>query len=169
MSDIAKAAGIGRATLYRYFSDVEAILFAWHQRQVAAHLGQLQDLSRGDRPALERLHAVLSSIATTDFEHHGSDLAALLHHGPHIAHAQQRLTATLQGLISHAVDDGDLRNDVPVDELAAFAIHALRAAGTLASREGGRPACHPPHGRDRLISSARVMSLSSSRDDGNRA
>ena len=30
MSDIAEATGIGRATLYKYFPDVEAILNAWH-------------------------------------------------------------------------------------------------------------------------------------------
>ena len=34
MSQIAKDAGIGRATLYKYFPDVEAILIAWHERQI---------------------------------------------------------------------------------------------------------------------------------------
>jgi AcrR family transcriptional regulator len=41
MSQIAEQTGIGRATLYKYFPDVEAILLAWHQRQVAEHLEQL--------------------------------------------------------------------------------------------------------------------------------
>ncbi|MGH9199575.1 MAG: TetR/AcrR family transcriptional regulator, partial [Acidimicrobiia bacterium] len=30
MSQIAEDTGIGRATLYKYFPDVEAILSAWH-------------------------------------------------------------------------------------------------------------------------------------------
>src|SRR6266849_6773540 len=34
MSHIAEETGIGRATLYKYFSGVEAILLAWHERQV---------------------------------------------------------------------------------------------------------------------------------------
>jgi len=38
MSEIAERTGIGRATLYRYFPDVEAILLAWHERQVSSHL-----------------------------------------------------------------------------------------------------------------------------------
>ena len=38
MSQIAEQTGIGRATLYKYFPDVEAILFAWHERQVSGHL-----------------------------------------------------------------------------------------------------------------------------------
>ena len=38
MSRIAEEAGIGRATLYKYFPDVEAMLIAWHERQVGSHL-----------------------------------------------------------------------------------------------------------------------------------
>jgi hypothetical protein len=41
MSQIAEQAGIGRATLYKYFPDVEAILIAWHQRHITRHLAQL--------------------------------------------------------------------------------------------------------------------------------
>ena len=43
MSQIAKKTGIGRATLYKYFPDVEAILLAWHQRHVAGHLKHLAE------------------------------------------------------------------------------------------------------------------------------
>ena len=52
MSQIAAATGIGRATLYKYFPDVEAILAAWHERQVAQHLGQLAEV-RDDVPPAE--------------------------------------------------------------------------------------------------------------------
>ncbi len=38
MSQIAEQAGIGRATLYKYFPDIESILLAWHDRQITAHL-----------------------------------------------------------------------------------------------------------------------------------
>src|SRR5213080_2717479 len=50
MSQIAEQAGIGRATLYKYFPDVDAILAAWHERHVAGHLHRLTELARGDRP-----------------------------------------------------------------------------------------------------------------------
>src|SRR5262245_17985636 len=40
MAQIAEETGIGRATLYKYFPDVESILLAWHERQIAAHLEQ---------------------------------------------------------------------------------------------------------------------------------
>src|SRR5580765_2136053 len=38
MSQIAEKTGIGRATLYKYFPDIDAILTAWHERHVAEHL-----------------------------------------------------------------------------------------------------------------------------------
>ena len=41
MSQIARDTGIGRATLYKYFPDVESILHAWHQRQIDGHLKDL--------------------------------------------------------------------------------------------------------------------------------
>src|SRR5712664_3407333 len=41
MLQIAEKTGIGRATLYKYFPDVEAILSAWHERHVDAHLKHL--------------------------------------------------------------------------------------------------------------------------------
>src|SRR5436305_3937061 len=49
MSQIAGQTGIGRATLYKYFPDVDAILIAWHQRQVDAHLAELARIR--DQPA----------------------------------------------------------------------------------------------------------------------
>jgi AcrR family transcriptional regulator len=44
MSQIAAATGIGWATLYKYFPDVDAILASWHERQINAHLSQLAKL-----------------------------------------------------------------------------------------------------------------------------
>src|SRR5688572_28886503 len=45
MSQIAETTGIGRATLYKYFPDVEAILAAWHEQRITAHLHQLKELA----------------------------------------------------------------------------------------------------------------------------
>jgi hypothetical protein len=38
--------GIGRATLYTYFPNVESILAVWHERHVASHLAQLAGTHR---------------------------------------------------------------------------------------------------------------------------
>src|SRR5437660_3717161 len=91
MSQIADATGIGRATLYKYFPDVEAILIAWHERQVNGHLEQLAAVRDQPGDAGERLKAVLETYALISHEHHGTELAAFLHRGEHIARAHQQL------------------------------------------------------------------------------
>src|SRR5215218_3581961 len=64
MSQIAEQTGIGRATLYKYFPDVEAILVAWHERQITAHLVQLAELRDQAGDADQRLQAVLEAYAS---------------------------------------------------------------------------------------------------------
>src|ERR671937_2238265 len=68
MSQIAEATGIGRATLYKYFPDVDAILVAWHERHVNAHLGYLAAVRDQFTDPAERLEAVLSAYALIPHE-----------------------------------------------------------------------------------------------------
>ena len=63
MSQIAEETGIGRATLYKYFPGVEAILVAWHERQITAHLHYLAEVRDKAGNARERLEAVLDAYA----------------------------------------------------------------------------------------------------------
>ena len=138
MSQVAEATGIGRATLYKYFPDVEAILVAWHQRQVAAHLAQLAAIRDRHGTASERLEAVLEAYALIAHEHHGSELAALLRRGVHVAHAQQHLLTFIRDLLIEGAKAGDLRNDIAPAELASYCIHALTAASSLPSKAAVR-------------------------------
>ena len=135
MSQIAEETGIGRATLYKYFPDVEAILVAWHERQIASHLQQLADVrDQASGDAGDRLEAVLEAYALIMHEHpQGTELAALLHRGEHITRAQQQLRAFLSDLLAEGVKAGDLRDDVAPGELAGYCLHALTAAGSLPS------------------------------------
>ena len=63
MSEIAQQTGIGRATLYKYFPDVESILDAWHEDHVARHLERLAAVRDRHSRADERLEAVLAAYA----------------------------------------------------------------------------------------------------------
>jgi AcrR family transcriptional regulator len=134
MSRIAEETGIGRATLYKYFPDVEAILLAWHERQVAGHLEHLAEVRDQAGDAGERLEAVLEAYALHSDEHHGTELAALLHRGEHIAHAQRQLRDFIRDLLTEGAATGDLRDDVAPDELASYCLHALTAASSLPSK-----------------------------------
>ena len=61
MSRIAAEAGIGRATLYKYFPDVETILSEWHQDQIAEHLTHLVAITSRAGTARDRLAKVLEA------------------------------------------------------------------------------------------------------------
>ena len=63
MSRIAQHTGIGRATLYKYFDDVDAILLAWHERQIHEHLHQLTQLRDTAQDPDTRLRVVLERYA----------------------------------------------------------------------------------------------------------
>jgi AcrR family transcriptional regulator len=141
MSQIAAETGIGRATLYKYFPDVEAILFAWHDRQVTGHLGYLAEVRDQAGDASERLEAVLEAYALISHEshgHHHSELAAFLHRDERVARAQQQVRKLIQDMLAEAVEVGDVRDDVAPGELASFCLHALNAASGLSSKAAVR-------------------------------
>ncbi len=142
MSEIAEKTGIGRATLYKYFPDVEAILLAWHEQHVSDHLTHLVVLrDRAGDPG-QRLAAVLEGYALISHEmsheHQGTDLAALVHQGEHVARAQEQLSSFLRELLANAAKSGDVRDDVAPDELVSYCLHALTAAGSLPSKAAVR-------------------------------
>jgi AcrR family transcriptional regulator len=133
MSQIAETAGIGRATLYKYFPDVEAILLAWHERQITAHLEQLAAIRDQSADPAVRLRAVLTGYAFLSRHRgaHPGDLASFLHRGTHLEPAQQQLLSMVTQLLSDAAAAGAIRTDTTPDQLAAYALHALAAAADL--------------------------------------
>ena len=141
MSRIAEETGIGRATLYKYFPDVEAILRAWHERQISAHLQHLAEVrDRAEGPA-QQLEAVLEAYALIAHEsqrHRGAELTALLHGDEQVTRAEQQLRQLLRHLLIQAADSGDIRDDVGPDELVSYCLHALIAARGLRSKAAVR-------------------------------
>ncbi|GEC08599.1 TetR family transcriptional regulator [Streptomyces spinoverrucosus] len=140
MSRIAEESGIGRATLYKYFPDVETIMVAWHERQIAGHLAELSELR--DRPGTpgERLEAVLERYALIQQQRHGhaGELSALMHSGDHVTHAEQHLRHFVRELLTEGVQTGEVRDDVSPEELAGYCLHALAGAASLPSRAAVR-------------------------------
>jgi AcrR family transcriptional regulator len=133
MSQIAEETGIGRATLYKYFPDIEAILVAWHERQVEGHLERLIAIRDHAGDPCERLEAVLGAYASIAHGHRGTELAARLHRGEHVARARQRLSRLVSELLAEGARIGGIRDDVAPDELASYCLHALDAASDLPS------------------------------------
>jgi len=137
MSQIAERTGIGRATLYKYFPDIEAILLAWHERQIIGHLEYLADVRDRAGAARGKLEAVLEAYALISHEshgHHDTELAAFLHRDAQVARAQRQLRDMIRDLLIGVAETGDLRVDVAPEELASYCLHALGAAGSLPSK-----------------------------------
>jgi AcrR family transcriptional regulator len=135
MSQIAEETGIGRATLYKYFPDVEAILVAWHESHVALHLAQLVELRDQFGDPGEALEAVLEAIShRMSHEQRGTDVAALVHQDEHVVRAEHQLSRFLRDLLAECARSGDVRDDVAPSELASYCLHALSAAGSLPSK-----------------------------------
>jgi AcrR family transcriptional regulator len=99
MASIAEETGIGRATLYKYFRDVEAILVAWHERHVQHHMRCLREVRDRATDAGERLESVLETYALITHErargHGAGDRHAA--QGDTAKHARER-----HGRLSHS-------------------------------------------------------------------
>jgi AcrR family transcriptional regulator len=139
MSQVAEEAGIGRATLYKYFPDVESILVARHTRHVEEHLRALEELRASPEPPDARLEAVARAYAAICFHrgrHASADLRGLVHHGPEAMDAERRLDAVFADLITEAAAEGLVRTDLEPDDLAAYCRHALESAGLALDIDG---------------------------------
>ena len=131
MSRVAEETGIGRATLYKYFPDVESILLAWHERHISGHLELLAEIR--DRPGdpRKRLEAVLGAYALIEHRGHAGELLALLHRGEHADRARRHLTDVIRDLLREAADKGHVRDDIASEELASYCLSALAGASSL--------------------------------------
>jgi AcrR family transcriptional regulator len=133
MSQIAERAGIGRATLYKYFPDVDAILREWHASQVDSHLTHLAEIRDAAGDPEDRLVAVLTAYGhiVQRTRSHDSELVKFLHPDRVISDAQGQLHHMIEQLITEGVQTGQLRDDVEPAELANYCLHALTGAATL--------------------------------------
>lgn len=133
MAAVAGRTGIARATLYRYFPDLETLLLAWHERVVADHLQDLEVVARGPGGPGARLSAVLFTYAASRSAQPAGAPAVHLHGGSHVAGAQRDLALFLEALIGECQAAGVIRGDLPSSELATFCTHALAGAAELAT------------------------------------
>jgi AcrR family transcriptional regulator len=144
MSEIAQRTGIGRATLYKYFPDVDAILLAWHERKITAHLEHLREVRDQAVGARQRLEAVLEAYALvsqqahTSHGHRDAEAAAALHRDHHVVRAHEQLHGMIRDLVADGARARELRDDVAPDELASYCLHAVAAAGDRPSKAAVR-------------------------------
>jgi AcrR family transcriptional regulator len=139
MSQVAQRAGIGRATLYSYFPDVEHILLAWHNQEVERYRQALADelAAQPDAPSALRVFITRMIQGFTGEHDQGLDasrveLGAL---SPDVkrqmGNATAKLASLLQQTLEQGISTGELRPDLNVQLTTALIMRTATAAREL--------------------------------------
>lgn len=143
MSVIAERAGIGRATLYKYFPDVESILLAWHARDFGEQLERLRALTEAESVGRDDI----ADFVIAARRHHPRRGAAVV--GP-LAHSlagagdraggkvRHEAVVVLADLLARLARDGQVRNDLDPALLAQWLLHSVHAPADLDDDAVGR-------------------------------
>lgn len=151
MAGLAQRAGIGRATVYKYFPDVEAALLAHVEREVDECAEHIAKVCAERSDTTERVHGYVQAMlehfagtqhrlgwATLDAADLSSVAYLRLHQ--HIT----KLHEMLAGLLTEGMRDGSFRPDLTADLTARVIVKVLGSlrddlsAGDLTTEEASR-------------------------------
>ncbi|NOY82384.1 MAG: TetR/AcrR family transcriptional regulator [Kiritimatiellaeota bacterium] len=148
VEEIARKAGVGKGTIYRYFQDKDALFF----EVVASGYDQLYAVIEEVAESGEDFKRMLLRVSERISEFHRRRLQWIqMGHGDGKrlfgAHGKwrnlwtarfARLVEAVSAILVRGRDQGLLRTDVEVEVLSLFFLSLLRARGLAAHRLGGR-------------------------------
>jgi TetR/AcrR family transcriptional regulator, mexCD-oprJ operon repressor len=128
LTDVAAAAGVARATLYRHFPTRERLLQALTTAARDATAARLAEADLDAVPVSEAIARVARVIASG-----GSKYAAAARFGTadYSGDAEQQIGTMIKSLLRRGINDGTLRGDLTVDELAITLGSLLQAAARM--------------------------------------
>ncbi|MFB9660181.1 TetR/AcrR family transcriptional regulator [Glycomyces mayteni] len=157
MDDIARAAGVGNATLYRRFPTREALLQAVHHDEIEALHARSQELLAAQPPdeALATWLRELARRGSTSRSLAAALMTALRDEGADVSWCRDTMHAAAASLLDLAQRDGTIRPDVTVSQVLKL-VNAI-AYATEGEPDGEHQADHlltvlidglrPPKGR----------------------
>src|SRR6266576_1557267 len=115
MADVAEAAGISRATLYRYYPDREALLDALAAHALADAAARLADAGLERAPVEEAIERIVRALTAV-----GDRYAVLLREQVETdrADTDRLVAAPIGAVFARGVDSAFFRQDIPVDVLS---------------------------------------------------
>ena len=129
MADIAAAAGVGRATLYRHFPTREQLLQTLSTTARDDTAARLAEADLDAVPVTEAIARVARVVAAG-----GSKYAALISRFGALdsaGDAEQQIDTMLRALLQRGIDDGTFRGDLTVTELLFLLGPLLQAAARM--------------------------------------
>jgi TetR/AcrR family transcriptional regulator, mexCD-oprJ operon repressor len=128
MADVAAAAGVSRATLYRYFPTREQLLAALTTAGLNEAATRLAEADLDAVPVPEAIARIARVVAAA-----GSKYAAVADQADPGGAVEQQIETMIQAVLRRGIDDQTLRSDLTAGELGYLLGYLLRAAGRMAA------------------------------------
>lgn len=133
MADVAAAAGVGRATLYRYYPNRKALLTALAAEALDELAARIADAGLDTAPTEEAIERIVRAVLAV-----GARYVILVRERVQAdPEATERLLAEpILRVFQRGIDEGLLRDDLPLEIQLALFGGVLQAGVTLAGEHG---------------------------------
>ncbi len=131
MSDVAAAAGVARATVYRYFPNRQALLEELAEMALRQSRERLTDARLDQVPAREGLTRLVRALVDV-----GDAFIVLAREGTHREDFDRTLTTPLRALFERGQADGEFRDDLPLSWLIEALLGLIVSVQSPSPRRG---------------------------------